>query len=265
MVGAVMGVTGAGGSVLSIPILVFALNLSVVEAAPIGLFTVMVSAIIAAVLGLAKGLVRYKAAALLAIFGLFLAPVGVWVAHRLPDNILAVLFVLVMLFLGVRSLFSDSQSSYLNNEVFGDKRAACTLNPKTSKLYWTRHCAHRLAITGAMAGFVSGLLGLGGGFVIVPALYKVSNLESKMVVATSLAVVAVISGVSMITYAVQSPIEWRVAFPFAGGALMGMLAGHLAAGRVSRKTSQRIFGFLTLLIAMVFACKLIAEFVQLFI
>ncbi|MGZ8258909.1 MAG: TSUP family transporter, partial [Methylotenera sp.] len=77
-VGILLAITGAGGTILSLPLLVFSLNLSMVNAAPIVLLAVMFSASVATVIGLREGIVRYKAASLLATCGVVLAPVGVW-------------------------------------------------------------------------------------------------------------------------------------------------------------------------------------------
>lgn len=258
LVGLLTAVTGAGGSIVSLPMLVFVFNLNMVAAAAISLLGVMLSSSVAAVLGLRAGLVRYKATALLAICGIMIAPVGVWCAHKLPNQLLSVLFILTMLAVAFRSFLSSAQQSH---EMPKDKSATstCELNPATSKLLWTKSCAQRLVITGGLAGFLSGLLGLGGGFIIVPALYKVSNLESRMIIATSLAVVAIISATSMITYAAQTSINWSIALPFVVGTLIGMLTGRLPSHKIPGQISQRIFAIFTLFIAMVFIVKLLIE------
>ena len=94
-VGLVMAITGAGGAILSLPLLVFFLHLKIIDAAPISLMAVMLSASLAALLGLRTGIVRYKAATLLAVFGVLCAPLGVYVAHHLSEKTLAILFSLM--------------------------------------------------------------------------------------------------------------------------------------------------------------------------
>lgn len=259
-VGLVMSVTGAGGSIVSLPMLVFVFNLNMVAAAAISLLAVMLSASVAAVLGLRDGLVRYKAAGLLAMCGILIAPAGVWCAHKLPDQVLWVLFVLIMLTVAFRSFISSTKQNY---EMQAGKavNSTCEVHPVTSRLLWTKSCARRLVFTGGLAGFLSGLLGLGGGFIIVPALRKVSNLESRMIIATSLTVVAIVSATSMITYAMQSSINWTIALPFVAGALMGMLTGRLFSHKIPGQISQRIFAIFTFLIAIVFIIKLVIAFV----
>jgi uncharacterized membrane protein YfcA len=114
-----------------------------------------------------------------------------------------------------------------------------------------------LVLTGGLTGFLSGLLGIGGGFIIVPALHKVSNLESRTIVATSLAVVAIVSTVSLLSYAGHVVINWYIALPFISGTLVGMLFGRVFAVGIASQTSQRIFGLLAFSIAIVFLIRLL--------
>ena len=195
---------------------------------------------------------------MLLISGLFLVPFGVFLAHQLPHHMLELLFIMVMLFLAVRSLISYAHD---NDDILVNMNVSCQLDQKTNKLYWTKHCARKLVMTGALAGFLSGLLGVGGGFVISPALRKLSNFEAKMVVATSLSVVAAISVIGLVTYATQVQVDWQIAFPFAGGALMGMLVGLKISDRISKKTNQLSFGLLTLLVAIVFSGELLLKLI----
>ena len=102
-VGLVLAITGAGGAILSLPLLVFFLHLKMIDAAPISLMAIMLSAGLAAGLGLRSGIVRYKAATLLATFGVLCAPFGVYLAHQLPEKVLAVLFSIVLLIVSWRS------------------------------------------------------------------------------------------------------------------------------------------------------------------
>jgi uncharacterized membrane protein YfcA len=78
IVGLLMGLTGAGGGILSVPLLVFILHLPVAEAAPISLSAIALSAGVGALLGLKNKILRYKAAGFMEIFGLILSPIGLW-------------------------------------------------------------------------------------------------------------------------------------------------------------------------------------------
>ena len=167
-VGFVLAITGAGGAILSLPLLVFFLHLKIIDAAPISLMAIMLSAGIAAGLGLRSGIVRYKAATLLATFGVLCAPLGVYVAHQLPEKALAILFSFVLLTVSWRSFQKFQTPTLLIGDDCDDpngcddaekEEPACAVNPATSKLFWTAPCTKRLILTGGFSGFLSGLLG----------------------------------------------------------------------------------------------------------
>jgi uncharacterized membrane protein YfcA len=265
-VGFVLAITGAGGAILSLPLLVFFLGIKMIDAAPISLMAIMLSAGVAAGLGLRSGIVRYKAATLLATFGVLFAPFGVYVAHQLPEKVLAVLFTIVLLIVSWRAFQKFQTPTLLIGDDCDDpngcddeekEEPACAVNPATSKLFWTAPCAQRLILTGGFSGFLSGLLGVGGGFIIAPTLHSISNLETKMIVATSLAVIALVSMASAISYAGNGAILWGIAVPFISATLAGMLVGRSLHNKISSHISVLIFGILSLTIAASMLVKIV--------
>src|ERR1700742_3895004 len=90
VVGLILALTGAGGGILAVPLLVFGAGLNVAQAAPIGLTAVGMAAALGAVLGLKAGIVRYKAALMTAAAGMLCAPPGLWLAHRIDNRWLTV-------------------------------------------------------------------------------------------------------------------------------------------------------------------------------
>ncbi len=271
-VGLVMAITGAGGAILSLPLLVFFFQIKVIEAAPISLIAIALSASIATFLGLRAGIVRYKAAALLATFGVLSAPLGVYVAHQLSEEVLSILFSIVLLIVSVRSfqkfktpnLLIDDDSGksngFANDANESVAEPACAINPATSKLFWTASCTKRLILTGGFSGFISGLLGVGGGFIIVPTLHSISNLESKMIVATSLAVIALLSIVSAFSYAGSGTILWNLAVPFVIASVLGMLLGRMLHRKIPTHMSVLLLGVLSLVIAVLMLVKTLVGF-----
>lgn len=248
LVGTLMGLTGAGGGILAVPLLVFFMHLTVAEAGPIALCAVALASGIGAILGLKNGILRYKAAGFMAIFGLALSPLGLWLAPQIPNAPLQILFSLILLYVSARLLL---QAHMDIKGIAEEKRKPppCLINPAIGKLRWTLPCARALLLSGSLAGFLSGLLGVGGGFIIVPALKRYTDLPVKSIVATSLGVLAIVTGGSAIFAAVSGTLNLLVAAPFALAALAGLLFGQLLGKKLSGPNIQLIFAIFTLLIA----------------
>jgi len=249
LVGVLMGLTGAGGGILSVPLLVFFLDLPIAEAAPIALCAVALASSIGAILGLKNRILRYKAAGFMAIFGLALSPLGLWLAPKIPNAPLQILFSLILLYVAIRLL------RQARNEIKGipeenRKPPPCLMNPAIGKLQWTLPCARALILAGSLAGFLSGLLGVGGGFIIVPALKRYTDLPVKSIVATSLGVLAIITGGGAIFSAASGSLNIIVAAPFAVAALGGLLMGQLLGRKISGPYTQLIFSIFTLVVAI---------------
>ena len=252
-IGLVLALTGAGGSILAIPLLMLGLHLSLQQAAPIALLAVLLAAIIGTIQGLYKNTVRYRTALLIASFGVAFAPLGVWVAAQLPSYILSLIFAAVMLYVAWH-MWQQSNSSQTAQQNIPDM--PCMVNKITSRLYWTAACTRRLVATGLFAGFISGLLGVGGGFVIVPSLRKVSNFTMQTVVATSLMVVSIVSIVSIVSYHFAAPLQWAIAIPFVLSTIVGLLIGSQFSHKVPTKISQRGFALLAILAALMLIIRL---------
>jgi uncharacterized membrane protein YfcA len=241
IIGAVLALTGAGGGILAVPLLVFGLGLTMIEAAPVGLLAVGMAAAVGALLGLRQGIVRYRAAIFIALIGIVFAPMGLWLAHHLPNAPLASGFALILLYVCAR-IYRKAAHELRHGKPPG--RAAfrpCVVNPLLGRLRWTLPCARSLAATGALAGLLSGLLGVGGGFVIVPALTRYTDLEVKSIVATSLAVIALVSTGSVITASVSGVMNWSVGLPFAAGAIAGLMAGRQCSRYLAGPRLQQLF------------------------
>ena len=250
-VGAIMGLTGAGGGVLAVPALVFFVGLPFTDAGPAALVSVAVAGAIGSAEALKRGLVRYRAAGFMALFGVSLAPTGLRVARVSPERWLLVAFSVVLLIVAARMLLKA-----------GDDRGGlardvpCRMDPATGRLRWTPIAAATLAAIGATAGFLTGLLGVGGGFMIVPALRRFTDITMQGVVATSLAVTTLVATGTVATTVLHGhPPPWGVAAPFAGGAVCGMVGGRLLVRRLQATHLQRIFGALAAVTAVAVAFR----------
>jgi uncharacterized membrane protein YfcA len=123
------------------------------------------------------------------------------------------------------------------------------------RLTWTLPCARALAGTGLLSGLMSGLLGVGGGFVIIPALTRYTDLSARSIQCTSLAVIALVSLSGVTAAAIQGSLPWDIARPFALGAVVALLAGQALAGKLDDKRLQQAFVWLTLAVALLMLAR----------
>ncbi|CAN7658283.1 sulfite exporter TauE/SafE family protein [Massilia sp. LjRoot122] len=244
-VGLVLALTGAGGGILAVPLLVFFTGISMAQAAPIGLVAVGLSAGLGAMLGLRVQIVRYRAALLIAGAGMLLAPLGLWLAQRIDNRWLVVLFAFVLLDVAWKSYQKSRGGS--SDKV---RMPVCIRSTCSGRFIWTTSCARALARTGGAAGLLSGLLGVGGGFVIVPALQRHTDLPMSSTVATSLAVIFLVSLYAVGINVASGNMEWTVALPFCTGTLAGMLGGRAIASRIAGARIQQCFAGLAALVAL---------------
>ena len=249
VIGLVLALTGAGGGVLAIPLLVFGLHLPVQQAAPVGLVAVGLAAALGAALGLKEGIVRYRAAALIGAAGMLVAPLGVWLAQHLPNRPLLGAFSLVLLYTAWRLLRKKPVGS---GPVV---RVPCHVSEADHRIAWTLPCARALGGTGLLSGLLSGLLGVGGGFVIVPALTRYTDLDVRSIQVTSLAVIALVSVSGVSAAAMHGAVPWLIALPFAGGAAAALLVGRLLASRIDGKRLQQAFAWFTILVALLMLAR----------
>jgi uncharacterized membrane protein YfcA len=101
-----------------------------------------------------------------------------------------------------------------------------------------------------IAGLLSGLLGVGGGFVIVPALSRYTDLDIRSIQVTSLAVIALVSLSGILAAASHQPLRWSVALPFAAGAMLALLAGQQVSKRLNARRLQQAFAWFCVLVAL---------------
>jgi len=251
IVGLILALTGAGGGILAVPLLVFGTGASVSEAGPAGLMAVGMAAALGAVLGLRAGTVRYRAAVLIAATGMLLSPAGLWAARQVDSRWLAVLFALVLLYVALKTFRQASGKGPIATAV----NVVCNRDGGSGRFIWTRPCAVAMSVSGGLAGLLSGLLGVGGGFVLVPALQRYTDLPMKAAVATSLAVIALISLMGVTATAISGHLDWALALPFSAGALAGMIAGRSLASRLAGPRLQQGFAAVSALVAIAMIVK----------
>lgn len=219
IVGLSLGLLGAGGSILAVPILRYAAGLTARQAVATSLATVGSVALVGAVIAWKEGRLRMAAAIQFALIAALGTTLGVRVATLLSDKAQMGLFLLVM------------------------AAALVAMTRSRPQLSAERPAPGRVQIvTQALGvGVLTGLVGVGGGFLIVPALVAIYRLPMKEATGTSLAVIAINSLFGMASYSQATTLDWVFTFQFVGSALAGLLLGLAMGRKVESRTTERIF------------------------
>jgi uncharacterized membrane protein YfcA len=253
----VLGLTGAGGGILAVPALTLVMGWSMTQAAPIALLAVGSAAAIGALKGFKKGLVRYRAATLIATTGIISAPFGQQLAHNLPERWLTGIFSTVMLIVALRLWRTATTFTLSDDGIDSSHTKVRKIQMVTGRIVWNITSFVTLSLIGTITGITTGLLGVGGGFIIVPALLRCSEITLEGIVATSLMVIALVSGGAFLS----AWITGHVALPeaaavFVIGTALGLLLGTHLAKRIPRQTLLNFFSLLIVAVSVLMIYKI---------
>ncbi|MFD8997264.1 sulfite exporter TauE/SafE family protein [Streptomyces abikoensis] len=265
-VGLALGALGGGGSVLAVPALIYLLGFTPAAATTASLLIVAATSATALYAHARAGNVRWRTGALFAASGLLPAAAAGAVAAHLPQRALTAAFAAiatlaaVMMLLGTRERRSDdtrsddrrSDDTRSDDTRSDDTRAEDTRADDTrpDAPEPPRRAPARAAGTGAGLGALTGLLGVGGGFLVVPTLVAVLAFEMQAAVGTSLLVITTNSLASLLTRgATASGLDWSVIAPFAATAILGAWDGKRLAAKVSGTALRRAFAVALLAVA----------------
>lgn len=251
LVGLVLGLTGAGGGILAVPALTLALGWSMTQAAPVALLAVGGAAAIGALNAHREGLVRYRAAVLISICGMLAVPLGQYWAQVLPEQWLTLIFASVMVVVAVRLWRSVAAHTLSDDSIDTELLRACRIKVKTGRIVWNTTSFTTLSVIGVITGLTTGLLGVGGGFIIVPALLRCSNISLDGVVATSLMVIALVSSGAIVSaWATGHIAPSMTAGLFIAGAVIGMLLGQFLIQHLPKKMVLRLLSVLIVAVSL---------------
>ncbi|MEF2526212.1 MULTISPECIES: sulfite exporter TauE/SafE family protein [Streptomyces] len=228
VVGLALGALGGGGSVLAVPALIYLLGFTPAAATTAALVIVTATSLTALYAHARTGNVRWKAGALFAAAGLLPAAAAGAAAARLPQTLLTSAFAAVAALAAVRMLRPGRSAGGRTTTVRPAKAAGA----------------------GAGLGALTGLLGVGGGFLAVPALAGVLAFEMQAAVGTSLLVISANSVASLATRgATTAGIDWALVGPFAGAAILAAWDGKRLAAKVTGTLLRRVFAVVLLAVA----------------
>lgn len=226
VIGLSLGLLGGGGSILTLPMLVYVLGLDPKEAIAGSLFVVGVTSVVGVIGHARAGRVRWKVGALFGAAGMGGAVIGAEIAHLLPGTLLLILFACMMLVTAAAMLRPRRQGA-------PPETAASLSIPKA-------------ALIGLAVGVLSGLIGAGGGFLVVPALVLVGGLAMPEAVGTSLLVIGMQALAGFARHAGQTPLHMEVLLIVAAGAVLGSLVGLRLSRSIKPDALRQGFGGLVL-------------------
>lgn len=227
LMGVSLGLLGGGGSILAVPILVYVLGVEPHAAIAVSLLLVGSTALLAALLHLWEGRVDVRAGALFALLAAPVSLLGASVMKSFQGRTLLFLFALLMVGLSIPMWRGRSEPD-------GERR------PRRWML---------LVASAAAVGFLTGFLGIGGGFLIVPALVLVLGMPMKRAVGTSLLVIALNCAVALFGHRASFQLENRFLVP-AMAALVGTLVGVQIARRVEPRHLRQGFALFILALGL---------------
>lgn len=228
-IGLSLGLTGAGGSILTLPVLVYLAGVPPREAVALSLLVVGGAALAGAIQRARAGDVHGRAALMFMASGVIGAFLGSRLTHLLPPAALMLTFAVLMVIVGLRMLTAASPAS----------PPAPDCRPP------------RCLAAGGAVGVLTGFLGVGGGFLLVPALARFAKLPMRSATGTSLAIIACNSAAGFVSHMRLGKIDWATGIVFSAIAIVGALLGGKAAGRLPEKTMRRGFAVLVLATAAI--------------
>ncbi|MCF3130055.1 sulfite exporter TauE/SafE family protein [Streptomyces olivochromogenes] len=237
--GLALGALGGGGSVLAVPALIYLLGFTPAAATTAALVVVAVTSGTALAAHAREGTVRWRAGLVFAAAGLVPAAVGGAVSRQLPSALLTGAFAALAAVAAVRMLRPSAAAAVRMLRPSAAVRDEAA-SPRAS----------RIAGAGAGLGAVTGVLGVGGGFLAVPALVNVVGLRMRAAVGTSLLVITLNSVAALAARAGSAVVvDWSAVAPFAAAAVLGAWDGKRLAGRLSSDSLQRVFACALLAVA----------------
>lgn len=225
IVGLSLGLTGGGGSILAIPILVYGLGIPMSQAVVISLLMVAIISLFGATKQSFSGDVDWRAAILFSIAGMIISPIVIYMTHDVNETLRITLFAALMLFVAYKMAFSSKKNAAPEN--------ALSIHQPT---------AIKIATGGTAAGALSGFFGVGGGFIIVPLLTMIFAMPYRKAISTSLAAIFLISTTAVMgAYLKGISLDWNLFTLFVVGGLAGMLAGTALVNFIPERTAKIIF------------------------
>jgi uncharacterized protein len=254
VIGLSLGALGGGGSILTVPVLVYLLGVQPREATSASLIVVGTASIIAALVHSRAGRVRWRSAIMFGVLGSITAFAGSIANRAVSPQVLLMAFATLMIIAAIAMIRRTRQRSELAPET-----SSCTKPPATAPsgqsavLVTTKPSSAattiKLVASALGVGFLTGFLGVGGGFLIVPALVLALGYSMPIAVGTSLVIISIASAGAFAERLGSSTIPWQIVVPFTVAAIAGSFGGKAISDRVSANTLTRGLAALMIVVA----------------
>ena len=246
VVGLSLGLTGSVGSLFAIPLLLYLVGLNMAEAVPISLLVVGATALLGALSAFRRGLLLTRPTILFGVVGILSAPLGIKLGGLTPEHWRIFGFSVLALVMAARmawqSLNLESTRIVRAGLEFDENVGICRYAPDGA-MRFSIPCALALIVAGVSVGVLSGFFGVGGGFLIVPALMFVIRMDMSHAVGSSLAIIAMIGMTGGALAGIPVLLANSSAILFGAGSLAGMLGGRAISRNVAGPQLQRLFAF----------------------
>lgn len=240
--GILLGVFGSGGSIITTPALLYLLHIEPKAAIAMSLGVVAITASATALQHWRMGNINGKVAAVFGVFGMAGTYAGARIGVFIPVLLQLVVFAAVM-YAAAWHMLKGKASSRLLNEMNVSYPEAISQIQHGKSVYG------RIAVHGITIGVLTGVVGVGGGFLIIPALVLLSGLSMKQAVGTSLCIIAIKSFAGFAGYALSIEIDYVMVATFSAVAIIGSFAGSYIGHQMPAEKLQKGFGVFLVLVA----------------
>ncbi|WP_203296085.1 sulfite exporter TauE/SafE family protein [Luteirhabdus pelagi] len=244
LIGIVLGLIGGGGSILTVPVLVYLMYINPVTATAYSLFVVGISALVGALRNMQKGLVDYKTAIVFSIP----AFIAVYLTRRflvpaIPEELFTVNGFVFTKDIGIMVFFAIIMlvASYSMIKTRKEKPTPASKKKFNYPL---------IIVEGVVVGVLTGIVGAGGGFLIIPALVLLAGLPMKRAVATSLLIIAVKSLIGFLGDVETMEIDWPFLLIFSAISVLGIFVGVWLNKFINGKKLKKGFGWFVLVMGI---------------
>lgn len=233
LVGLSLGLLGGGGSILTVPILRYVLGMDAHEAIALSLLVVGTTSLAALVPHARRGRVRWRTGVIFGLAGMAGAYAAGRIAHLIPAAVLLTAFG-VMMFVTAFAMLRPKRAA--------TGPAAAHEGPRELPIA-------KVLAEGIAVGAVTGLVGAGGGFLVVPALVLLGSLPMELAVGTSLVVIAMKSLAGFAGFIGHTPVDWTLGLAMSASAVLGSVAGGLLVSRIPASHLRAAFGWFVVAMA----------------